>query len=108
MAVKRVTFKPIQIINSDENKKKFWEANRNSSKSLRLAKATAMKISMQSWIPEKGSRWCTSLPKPEIEDQNISQICLSSIPDVPRRLAFSNFEHLVSLSSEHRNTQTDR
>ena len=30
------------------------------------------------------------------------------IPDVPRRLAFSNFEHLVSVSSEHRNTQTDR
>ena len=29
-------------------------------------------------------------------------------PDVPRRLAFSNFEHLVSLSSEHRNTQTER
>ena len=29
-------------------------------------------------------------------------------PDDPRRLAFSNFEHLVSLSSEHKNTQTDR
>ena len=28
------------------------------------------------------------------------------LPDVPRRLALSNFEHLVSLSSEHR--QTDR
>ena len=30
------------------------------------------------------------------------------IPDFPLRLALSNFEHLVSLSSEHRNTQTDR
>ena len=30
------------------------------------------------------------------------------IPDVPRRLALSNFEHLVSLSSEHRtHRQTD-
>ena len=29
-------------------------------------------------------------------------------PDVPRRLALSNFEHLVSLSSEHRaHRQTD-
>ena len=34
-------------------------------------------------------------------------IC-SIIPDVPRRLALSNFEHLVSLSSEHRtHRQTD-
>ena len=31
-----------------------------------------------------------------------------TIPDVPRRLALSNFEHLVSLSSEHRtHRQTD-
>ena len=29
-------------------------------------------------------------------------------PDVPRRLALSNFEHLVSLSSEHTDRQTDR
>ena len=28
-------------------------------------------------------------------------------PDVPRRLALSNFEHLVSLSSEHTDRQTD-
>ena len=27
-------------------------------------------------------------------------------PDVPLRMAFSNFEHLMSLSPEHRNTQT--
>ena len=31
MAVKRVTFKQIQMTNSDENKKKFREANRDSS-----------------------------------------------------------------------------
>ena len=31
-----------------------------------------------------------------------------NIPDVPQRLALSNFEHLVSLSPERRNTQTDR
>ena len=31
-----------------------------------------------------------------------------SKPDVPRRLALSNFEHLVSLSSEHTDRQTDR
>ena len=30
------------------------------------------------------------------------------IPDIPLRLALSNFEHVVYLSSEHRNTQTDR
>ena len=29
-------------------------------------------------IPENELRWCTSLPQPEIGDQNISQICLSS------------------------------
>ena len=28
-------------------------------------------------------------------------------PDVPRRLALSNSEHLVSLSSEHTDRQTD-
>ena len=42
--------------------------------------------------------------------EGLKQIPNISKPDVPRRLAFSNFEHnyLVSLSSEHRNTQTDR
>ena len=29
-----------------------------------------MKISTQSYIPEKGSICCTSFPKPEIGDQN--------------------------------------
>ena len=29
------------------------------------------------------------------------------VPDVPRRLALGNFEHLVSLSSEHTDRQTD-
>ena len=38
-----------------------------------------------------------------------SSITYLSKPDVPRRLALSNFEHLVSLSSEHRtHRQTDR
>ena len=38
-----------------------------------------MKISMQSWIPEKGSRWCASLPKAKIGDQSIYQICLKGL-----------------------------
>ena len=35
-----------------ENKEKFREANRASRKAVRIAKY--MKISMKSWIPEKG------------------------------------------------------
>ena len=42
-----------------------------------------------------------------ISDRCTAVIASHVKPDVPRRLAFSNFEHLVSLSSEHRNTQTD-
>ena len=34
------------------------------------------------------------------------QIHQGTKPDVPRRLALSNFEHLVSLSSEHTDRQT--
>ena len=42
MALKRATFKQIQMINSDDNKKKFREANRDSRTSLRIAKAAAL------------------------------------------------------------------
>ena len=41
MAVKRATFKQIQMTNSDENKEEIREANRDSRKSLRIAKDAA-------------------------------------------------------------------
>ena len=45
---------------------------------------------------------------PHLDELHVdSFVVASSIPDVPLRLALSNFEHLASLSSEHRNTQTD-
>ena len=42
-----------------------------------------------------------------VENQTFPVRRRTQEPDFPPRLALSNFEHLVSLSSEHRNTQTD-
>ena len=41
MALKRATFKQFQMTKSDEDKKKFSEANRASRKAVRIAKAAA-------------------------------------------------------------------
>ena len=37
-----------------------------------------MNISMESWIPEKGSIWCTGSPKPVVGDQKL--IYISDMP----------------------------
>ena len=72
VALKRATYNEFQMNKCDANKEKFREANKASRKAVRIAK------DIQSWIPVKGLIWCANLPKPEMGDQNISQICLSS------------------------------
>ena len=47
MALKRATFKQFQMIESDENKENFREANRANRNAVRIAKEYNMKICMQ-------------------------------------------------------------
>ena len=47
MALKRATFKQFQMIESDENKENFREANRASRNAVGIAKEYNMNISMQ-------------------------------------------------------------